>query len=212
MKPTFFVGSTSIRLATVTLIVLLITTLVVGRDLLPQAGRLVTLFSIANALLAVIALLHCSRAVYSAWERFAVRFHKVLVTLLFGACYLSGPVFRVPNCPNNTLATPTKTSKQERRRMYLYGINIPSNIITLSGIAELMSSVHLSNTPNEPIGKRRPMSPRRMPALVILFTSAPPIHILYVVLSNQNQHIWVVYLRCLSMLICPDGERGAGDW
>jgi hypothetical protein len=53
----------------------------------PRSGQSLTVL-IASGIVTFIAFVHTSRAIYTAWLRFAAALHAVMITLLFGAIYL----------------------------------------------------------------------------------------------------------------------------
>jgi hypothetical protein len=63
-------------------------TVLYRRDTYPAARGVVLTFAVVSAVLTFLALIHSHRTIYSGWMRFAEVLHTVVVTLLFGACYL----------------------------------------------------------------------------------------------------------------------------
>ena len=89
MDPSRIVGSAGIRVATLA-VLLLSATGVLLRDHIVVAGAGDALFFsvIGGGFLALIGLIHSFRAVYSRWLRLAKLLQTLVITILFGACYL----------------------------------------------------------------------------------------------------------------------------
>ena len=83
------IGSTGVRAATLAVLSLVVTAVVLeGQVVSSSAQDALFVFSIVGGFIAFILLIHCFRALYSWWMRLAVRLQKVVVVVLFGACYL----------------------------------------------------------------------------------------------------------------------------
>ncbi len=83
------IGSTGIHVATLA-VSLLSMTVVVFREQTVLSGARDALFflPIAGGVLAFIGLIHSFRSLYSWWLRFAAHLQRLVVTLLFGSCYV----------------------------------------------------------------------------------------------------------------------------
>jgi hypothetical protein len=91
------VGSLGIRLAAAGLALACLFGAWLYRDgAFPDASGWVLFLTIASGVLALMAGVHTSRAVYARWLAFSQRLHGFVVTVLFGACYLLVvPLFRL---------------------------------------------------------------------------------------------------------------------
>jgi hypothetical protein len=91
------VGSLGIRLAAAALALACVCGALLYRGrAFPDAQGLVLALSIASGVLALMAGVHTSRAVYARWLALSQRLHSLVVTVLFGACYLLVvPLFRL---------------------------------------------------------------------------------------------------------------------
>lgn len=78
-----FIGS-----ATVRLIALVLAASFAWVALGVTAGRLPWYAALVSGLLAWIAVVHSSRPLYAWWMRVAEALHTLVITVLFGACYL----------------------------------------------------------------------------------------------------------------------------
>ena len=83
------IGSTGIRAATLA-VLLLAVTVVVFREQTTLSGTRDVLFflAIGGGVLTFIGLIHSFRSLYSRWLILAEHVQKLVVTLLFGSCYL----------------------------------------------------------------------------------------------------------------------------
>ena len=83
------IGSTGIRVATLTISLLLVTAVVLREHMDPSGARhAVFLLVIGAGVLAFVGLIHSFRALYSQWLRFAGFLNRLVVALIFGGCYL----------------------------------------------------------------------------------------------------------------------------
>jgi hypothetical protein len=83
-----FVGSVTVRLATLLVVLLSLTTaLPHGRGMFPN-GKWLPVVTVATGVVAFIGLIHSFRMLYDLWMRAATTLHTGMVTLLFGVCYL----------------------------------------------------------------------------------------------------------------------------
>jgi hypothetical protein len=91
------VGSLGIRLAAAGLALACLFGSLLYRDrAFPDASGTVLFLTIASGVLALMAGVHVSRAIYARWLALSQRLHSLVVTVLFGACYLLVvPVFRL---------------------------------------------------------------------------------------------------------------------
>ena len=95
MDPSQLVGSAAIRGATL-LFAAVCAAAVSMSGSSPGAQRLLTWLAIGSGLFAAIGFLHSFQSTYSAWLRFAERLQTVVISILFGACYLLVvPLFRL---------------------------------------------------------------------------------------------------------------------
>lgn len=89
MNPNRWIGSTAVRCGTAVLAALSLTAaLVYRRELVPGASGIVFAAAVVCGILAAIGFVHCFRAVYTWWMKFADVLQTVVVSILFGACYL----------------------------------------------------------------------------------------------------------------------------
>jgi hypothetical protein len=83
-----FVGTATVRLATLVVILLSLTTaLPDARGMFPN-GKWLPVVTVATGVVAFIGLIHSFRMLYDLWMRAVTTLHTGMVTLLFGACYL----------------------------------------------------------------------------------------------------------------------------
>ena len=84
-----WIGSAGTRVATLTFALLCLTVVAVHmRRLLPQTGQLAIVVACASGLLALVGVIYSFHPVYSLWMRMAKGLNTIVVTVLFGACYL----------------------------------------------------------------------------------------------------------------------------
>lgn len=95
MDPARFVGSANVRCATLLFAGSCVTAALLQRGS-PGAGGMLSWLAVGSGLLAFIGLIHSFASVYAVWLGFAERAHTVVISVLFGACYLLVvPVFRL---------------------------------------------------------------------------------------------------------------------
>lgn len=83
------IGSTGIRVATLTILLLSVAVILFrGQTVLSGARDALFFLAIAGGVLAFIGLIHSFRSLYSWWLKFAALLQRLVVTLLFGSCYL----------------------------------------------------------------------------------------------------------------------------
>jgi hypothetical protein len=84
------IGSRGIRGVTLVAAVILVTTMVLrAYGIAPwTGGRAFLVFSVGVGFIAFIALIHSFRTLYDRWLAVAAFLQRVVITLLFGGCYL----------------------------------------------------------------------------------------------------------------------------
>lgn len=82
------IGSLITRIATVTLVVLAILGLMISWSGSGGGSSWVRTLAIVCAVLALLGGIHCTRAGYDLWMRFAKVLSGVMTTIVFGLCYL----------------------------------------------------------------------------------------------------------------------------
>lgn len=99
------VGSDGVRLATLLFLLLSVTAVVLyERGSFPNGYKAPLIVAVVAGILAFIGVIHCVRTVYTAWLKLAMTLHTVIVTILFGFCYLFVvPVFFVIRWPSDPL-------------------------------------------------------------------------------------------------------------
>ena len=100
-----FVGSVGVRLATLLFLLLSVMAVVLyERGSFPNVSKAPLIVAVVAGILAFIGMIHSVRKVYTAWLNLAMTLNTVMITILFGACYLLVvPVFFVIRWPSDPL-------------------------------------------------------------------------------------------------------------
>jgi hypothetical protein len=105
MNPNRLVGSVGVRFATLLLSLLCVTGLVLyDHSFVPIGNKALLMLAVGSGILAFLGMIHAFRTVYARWLRLTRALHTVLITVLFGACYLFVvPVFSLMVWPFDPL-------------------------------------------------------------------------------------------------------------
>jgi hypothetical protein len=99
------VGSVGVRLATLLFLLLSVTVVVLYKHgSFPNVSKALLIVAVVAGILAFIGVIHSIRTVYTAWLNLAMTLNTVMITILFGACYLLVvPVFFAIRWPSDPL-------------------------------------------------------------------------------------------------------------